>query len=69
MNNKKDVHTIRCETKDFVVVSKFLKKANRSWKWFIKTLANMIKENENVNLTKLFGLAKKREGKAVSIWE
>ena len=70
MENKKDYLTsIRCEKTDYYTVSKWLKKCKRSWAWFIHQIALMIKQNESVNLTKLFGLARKKEGRAVNVWK
>ena len=73
MNKNKEksnpTHGIRVKSEDYYTVSRWLKSANRTFAWLFSVLASEIRQNQSINLTKLFGLAKKREGHAVNVWK
>lgn len=63
-------HGIRVDDRDYKTIAKFLKKANRSWNWLFKVLANQIKQRQSINVDLLLLEARKKESsRAVHVWK
>jgi len=71
MNKRiKDWNPIRCNDNDFRTISDFLKKAKRSWRWFISEIAQQIREKQSLNLDLLLLEARKKEdSRTVNLWK
>lgn len=63
-------HGIRVDDRDYRIIAKFLKRANRSWSWLFKTIANQIRQSQSINVNLLLMEAKRKsESRSVSLWE
>lgn len=63
-------HGIRIDEEDFVTISKWLKKAHRSWKFLMKCIARQIREKQSLNIDLLLLEARKpKESRTVNLWE
>jgi len=68
--NYNPTHGIRINNKDYETVAKFLKKANRTWSWLFKVLANQIKQRQSINIDLLLLEARKpKESRTVNLWK